>query len=150
MAGNTINVQGNYIDVHDNEVVNLNIDKASVQVQDNEKAGNQDDELKERALVLTENEDFMRILQKAVEAGFCTRDGWQYKWGVKVEAAYFASLANERFNLSKRKINGKKPAVTWIPFEALFGLKDLRTAFNDYKQCKTTLVREEEIDKLFG
>ena len=25
MAGNTINVQGNYIDVHDNEVVNLNI-----------------------------------------------------------------------------------------------------------------------------
>ena len=69
---------------------------------------------------------------------------------MKVEAAYFASLANERFNLSKRKINGKKPAVTWIPFEALFGLKDLRTAFNDYKQCKTTLVREEEIDKLFG
>ena len=63
-------MQGNYIDVHDNEVVNLNIDKASVQVQDNEKAGNQDDELKERALVLTENEDFMRILQKAVEAGY--------------------------------------------------------------------------------
>ena len=33
MAGNTINVQGNYIDVHDNEVVNLNIDKAEVRVQ---------------------------------------------------------------------------------------------------------------------
>ena len=30
MAGNTINVQGNYIDIHDNEVVNLNIDKAMV------------------------------------------------------------------------------------------------------------------------
>ena len=90
MAGNTINVQGNYIDVHDNEVVNLNIDKASVQVQDNEKAGNQDDELNERALVLTE---------KAVERGFCKQEGWQYKWGVKVEAAYFSSLANERFNL---------------------------------------------------
>lgn len=32
MAGNTINVQGSYIDVHDNEVVNLNIDKATVSV----------------------------------------------------------------------------------------------------------------------
>lgn len=27
MAGNTVNVQGNYIDVHDNEVVNLSVDK---------------------------------------------------------------------------------------------------------------------------
>lgn len=109
-----------------------------------------DIQAQERAAVLTENKEFMAILQRAVEAGFCRQEGWRYKWGVKVEAAYFASLANERFNLSKRKINGKTPAVTWIPFEALFGLKELRTAFNDYKQCKTALVRECEIDKLFA
>ncbi len=30
MAGNTIYVQGSYVDVHDNEVVNLSIDKATV------------------------------------------------------------------------------------------------------------------------
>lgn len=147
MAGNTINVQGNYIDVHDNEVVNLNIDKATVSMDDGRCKM---DDVRERAEVLTSNEEFMTIMEKAVEHGFCTKEGWQYKWGVKVEAAYFASLANERFNLSKRKINGKKSAVTWIPFEALFGLKDLRTAFNDYKQCKTALVRECEIDKLFA
>lgn len=142
MAGNTINVQGSYIDVHDNEVVNLNVDKAVVSLQDGD--------ARERAAVLTSNEVFMAIMQRAVEAGFCRQEGWRYRWGVKVEAAYFASLANERFNLSKRKINGKTPAVTWIPFEALFGLKELRTAFNDYKQCKTALVRECEIDKLFA
>ena len=34
MAGNTVYVQGNYVDVHDNEVVNLSIDKASVNMQD--------------------------------------------------------------------------------------------------------------------
>ncbi len=107
-----------------------------------------DKQAKERAAVLTENKEFMAILQRAAEQGFCRQEGWQYKWGVKVEAAYFASLANERYNLSKRKINGKT-TVSWIPFEALFGLNDLRTAFNDYKQCKTALVREEEIDKLF-
>ena len=108
-----------------------------------------DSQSQSKAEVLTSNKQFMAIMEKAVEQGFCTQEGWQYRWKVKVEAAYFASLANERFKLSKRKINGKKPAVSWIPFEALFGLKDLRTSFNDYKQCKTTLVREEEIDQLF-
>ena len=34
MAGNTVYVQGNYVDVHDNEVVNLSIDRATVQVSD--------------------------------------------------------------------------------------------------------------------
>ena len=36
MAGNTVYVQGSYVDVHDNEVVNLSIDKATVSVQDTE------------------------------------------------------------------------------------------------------------------
>lgn len=36
MAGNTVYVQGNYVDVHDNEVVNLNIDKAMVKVEDSD------------------------------------------------------------------------------------------------------------------
>jgi hypothetical protein len=153
MAGNTINMYGgSYVDVHDNEVVNLNIDKATVSVNDDTRpclSGTPSNlEGEQRAEVLTENAEFMAIMQKAVEQGFCTQDGWQYRWKVKVEAAYFASLANERFKLSKRKINGKT-AVSWIPFEALFGLNDLRTSFNDYKQCKTKLVREEDIDKLF-
>lgn len=36
MAGNTVYVQGNYVDVHDNEVVNLSIDKVgTLKVEDN-------------------------------------------------------------------------------------------------------------------
>ena len=35
MAGNTVYVQGSYIDVHDNEVVNLNVDKADIRLSDN-------------------------------------------------------------------------------------------------------------------
>lgn len=34
MAGNTVYVQGNYVDVHDNEVVNLTIEKAMVKLHD--------------------------------------------------------------------------------------------------------------------
>lgn len=147
MAGNTINMYGgSYVDVHDNEVVNLNIDKATVMLQD---GSCQTEDMAKRAAVLTENEEFMAIMRMAVEGGFCVQEGWQYRWKVKVEAAYFASLASERYGLSKRMVGGRKAAVCWIPFEALFGLNDLRTAFNDYKQCKTKLVREEDIDKLF-
>lgn len=138
---------GSYVDVHDNEVVNLNIDKATVMMSD---GSCQTEDVATRAAALTENEEFMAIMRRAVEGGFCVQEGWQYRWKVKVEAAYFASLASERYGLSKRMVGGGKAAVCWIPFEALFGLNDLRTAFNDYKQCKTRLVREEEIDRLFG
>lgn len=36
MAGNTVYVQGSYVDVHDNEVVNLSIDKATVKLNEND------------------------------------------------------------------------------------------------------------------
>ncbi|SHK78308.1 hypothetical protein [Xylanibacter ruminicola] len=38
MAGNNIYVQGSYVDIHDNEVVNLSVDKGEVHVGDNGKA----------------------------------------------------------------------------------------------------------------
>ena len=36
MAGNKVYVQGSYVDVHDNEVVNLSIDKATVKLNEND------------------------------------------------------------------------------------------------------------------
>ena len=140
MAGNTIYVQGNYVDVHDNEVVNLSIDKATVVIGD---------ETERKATPLTTNSDFMLIMQKAVEQGFCTKAGWQYKWNVKVEAAYFASVASHKFGLSDRKDHDGDIAISWKPFEALFGEDNLRLTYNDYKQCKTTIRRKAEIEKLF-
>lgn len=141
MAGNTINVQGNYIDVHDNEVVNLNIDKATVSVNE----AKTDD----AASVLTANAGLMAILQKAVEAGFCVAEGKRYKWGVKVEAAYFASVASQAFELSKKHDRDGDLMISWKPFEALFGEKNLRLTYNDYQQCKSTVRRKAELDKLF-
>ena len=38
MAGNTVYVQGSYVDVHDNEVVNLSIDKATVKLNENDRS----------------------------------------------------------------------------------------------------------------
>lgn len=146
MAGNTINVQGNYIDVHDNDVVNLNIDKGTVTMSDDR---GMMEEVEEKAAVLTENEEFMAIMKKAVAAGFCRKEGWQYRWTVKVEAAYFASVASQRFNLSSRRDHDGDLAISWKPFEALFGLKGLRLSYNDYQKCATKVKRKTEIDDLF-
>ena len=52
--GNTINVQGNYIDIHDNEVVNLNIDKATVAV-DNDNLNENDTSI--NSAQVNDNED---------------------------------------------------------------------------------------------
>lgn len=160
MAGNTINVQGNYIDVHDNEVVNLNIDKAEVKVAEGacpHRADEltqscphrADDKMDEAASVLTSNGAFMEILNKAVEAGFCVDEGGRYKWGVKVEAAYFASVASQTFELSKKHDRDGDVMMSWKPFEALFGEKNLRLTYNDYQKCATRVRRKAEIDALF-
>ena len=149
MAGNNIYMQpgSNYIDIHDNENVYLNVDKASLCAQEGQSPS--DDDLRTKAAILTENKEFMRILHKAVEQGFCTQQGWQYLWDVKVEAAYFASVASQTFKLSNRKDHDGEIAFAWKPFEALFNLKDLRLAYNDIQQCKTKVKRKADIDKLF-
>lgn len=149
MAGNTINVQGNYIDVHDNEVVNLNIDKATVALQDHVATGQHDDEARGRAAVLTENEEFMAIIEKAVEQGLCVKEGWQYKWREKIDAVYFASVASHKYHLSNRHDRDGELAFSWKPFEALFNGTGFRSIYNDYLNGKYKLVDKDKIDKLF-
>lgn len=114
-----------------------------------EKNNTNTDDAKGKAAILTENKEFMRIMQKAVEAGFCEQDGWQYRWDVKVEAAYFASVASYTFGLSKKRDHDGDECISWKPFEALFGLKDLRLSYNDYQKCATKVKRKNAIDGLF-
>ena len=104
---------------------------------------------KESLTVLFDNQEFMQIMQKAIDQGFCKQVGWQYKWTKKCEAAYFASIASQQFGLSNRKDHDGDIAISWKPFERLFGLNDLRLTFNDYLSCKTTIKRKTAIDKLF-
>lgn len=144
MAGNTIYMQegSNYIDIHDNEVVNLNIDKGTVTVN-----GEQID-TKEKSAVLTENGEFMAIMERAVEAGFCRKEGWQFQWEEKIDAVYFASVASHKFNLSRRHDSSGDLAISWKPFEALFNEKGFRSKYNDYLQGKIKVYHKTEIDNL--
>lgn len=103
---------------------------------------------KEKAAVLTGNADFMAIMQKAEEQGFCVKDGWQYKWIEKIDAVYFASVASHKFNLSRRHDSSGDLAISWKPFEALFNEKGFRSKYNDYQQGRIKLYHKKEIDNL--
>lgn len=71
MAGNKIYVQGSYIDVHDNENVYLNVDKAEVNMDSSpiteEKAVEISEELVEKLKpIFYNNEDDVRIFLKEI------------------------------------------------------------------------------------
>ena len=62
MAGNNVYVQGSYVDIHDNEVVNLSVDKGEVHVGDNGKAVVAEGETKYEVKMLVESADAVRDL----------------------------------------------------------------------------------------
>ena len=67
MAGNNIYVQGSYVDIHDNEVVNLSVDKAQVRVGDHQVMSQQSDVPE----VLADSEQWQKVMQ----AGLVDADG---------------------------------------------------------------------------
>ena len=89
-----------------------------------EKNNTNTDDAKGKAAILTENKEFMRIMQ-------------------------FASVASYTFGLSKKRDHDGDECISWKPFEALFGLKDLRLSYNDYQKCATKVKRKNAIDGLF-
>ena len=82
MAGNNVYVQGSYVDIHDNEVVNLSVDKGEVHVGDNGKTVVAESETMYEVKMLVESVDAVRDLfwgdsSMAVIFGVC-RDCFKY------------------------------------------------------------------------
>lgn len=99
MAGNNIYVQGSYIDVHDNEVVNLNVDKATVngvRLNDNNNENLEEAEENER-----HEEELFRFIHPSVFGG----GEWQVhnevkhlvaRQGIQEICAYLKKMADEK------------------------------------------------------
>ena len=80
MAGNNIYVQGSYVDIHDNEVVNRSVDKAQVRVGDQQLLAQASDVPEVKMLVESVDEVrdfFWGDSSMAVIFGVC-RDCFQY------------------------------------------------------------------------
>ena len=82
MAGNNVYVQGSYVDIHDNEVVNLSVDKGEVHVGDNGKAVVAESETMYEVKMLVECVDEVRPLfwgNSSMAVIFCVcRDCYHY------------------------------------------------------------------------
>ena len=129
MAGNTVYVQGSYVDVHDNEVVNLSIDKAEVQV---------DDTVQPSAgtvpAVLAESE----LWEKVKQAGFVNDSGQPTV--SRTEAALIANELAGRLGISHK----------WKVFEELWHRNNMRGDFNEALEQRKSLEFQEKLKKVLG
>ena len=123
MAGNTVYVQGNYVDVHDNEVVNLNIDKvAALQIEEDEPAGLRSEEANELWAV-------------AKQEGWVDED-LQPKGLSRPDAALLAARMAKVLGIEG-----------WVPFEQLWHRQNMRqdyakTQYRKNDDFETTLKRK--------
>jgi len=130
MAGNKVYVQGSYVDIHDNQVVNLSIDKAgTVQVQ-------QEVDLKEYVVPdippLLDTPRAQELWQKAIAEGWVTEQLQPLL--SRSDAALLAGRIAEILGIEG-----------WKPFEQLWNRKNMR---QDYCKAMGKKEASELLDAL--
>jgi hypothetical protein len=127
-------VKGSYIDIHDNEVVNLSVDKAQVKIGENGKSGNEaaqselPDVLKsEKALVLW---------KKAQDAGWID-EGFRPLVS-RTKAALLAERMSGLLGIQNK----------WKVFESLWSRNNMRGDYNDALGQKQSLVFQDKLKNI--
>ena len=134
MAGNKVYVQGNYVDIHDNEVVNLNIDKVgAVHVQ-----GNVPPKEDIPAEFLTPEAE--ELWERLRLAGFIREDGYLLAPDVSAnQAAYIADRMAERLGLKRGK---------WKMFQQIWGTRNMAQLAGSWQQTGKLPPKHKEIDAM--
>ena len=125
MAGNNIYVQGSYIDVHDNEVVNLSVDKGEVHVGDHQ--------LPEKEHVIPEVLAGSELWHKVQQAGLVDADGLPTM--SRPEAALLADMLAERLGIANK----------WKFFEKLWHRNNMRSDYNTALDQRKSLEFQERL-----
>ena len=125
MAGNNIYVQGSYIDVHDNEVVNLSVDKGEVHVGDHQ--------LPEKEHVIPEVLAGSELWHKVQQAGLVDADGLPTV--SRPEAALLADILAERLGIANK----------WKFFEKLWHRNNMRSDYNTALDQRKSLEFQERL-----
>ena len=142
MAGNKVYVKGSYIDVHDNEVVNLSVDGAEVRVngmvQQPEKNETEAQNPVPEKLKTDEAEELMEDL---VDAGLLS-DDWQAPNLSGTERALVAKAVCERLHINE----------VWQVFGQLWGEKPetLRSYLNKALEQKKSLKFQDRLKNILG
>lgn len=130
MAGNNIYVQGSYIDVHDNEVVNLSVDKGEVHVGDHQ--------LPEKESVIPEVLAGSELWHKVQQAGLVDADGLPTV--SRPEAALLADMLAERLGIANK----------WKFFEKLWHRNNMRGDYNTALDQRKSLEFQERLKHILG
>jgi hypothetical protein len=133
--GNTVYVQGSYVDVHDNEVVNLSIDKATVSVQGEQLAEAGEVPAGVPAgvpAVLADSE----LWAKVKAAGMVNEDGMPTV--SRPEAALMANALAERLGIAHK----------WKMFETLWHRKNMRGDYNTALNQRKSLDFQDRLREI--
>ena len=130
MAGNNIYVQGSYVDIHDNEVVNLSVDKAQVRVGDHQVLSQASDVPE----VLADSEQWQKVMQ----AGLVDADGQPTV--SRTEAAMIADMLADRLGIANK----------WKFFEQLWHRNNMRGDYNTALDQRKTLKFQERLKIILG
>ena len=137
MAGNTVYVQGSYIDVHDNKEVNLNIDKAMVTVQESDGENDSTDKPKELPYELS-TPTAMGYWKKLRDGGWVDEHWQRTELMTRSAAGYTVFCFSKVLNLEGG----------WSVFEDFWGCKNLRQEFD---KTQNKLPKKcERLKFLFG
>lgn len=131
MAGNNVYVQGSYVDIHDNEVVNLSVDKGEVHVGDNGKTVVAEGDVPE---VLADSEQW----QMVIDAGLVDANGQPTV--SRPEAALIADMLAERLGITNK----------WKFFEQLWHRNNMRGDYNTALYQRKSLKFQERLKIILG
>ena len=130
MAGNVVYVQGSYVDVHDNEVVNLSIDKAgSFSIGDGQQGASA-----AVPAVLAESE----LWQRLKDARLVDEHGQPLV--SRPEAALMAYMLAERLHIDQK----------WKFFEQLWHRKNMRNDYNTALEQRKSLDFQDRLKEILG
>ena len=130
MAANTVYVQGSYVDVHDNEVVNLSIDKAGkVQM-----GSGQTPEASDIPEVLAGSE----LWKKLIDAELVNENGQPTV--SRPDAALMADMIAVRLGIEHK----------WKLFEKLWHRNNMRGDYNTALEQRKSLDFQERLKNLLG
>ena len=130
MAGNVVYVQGSYVDVHDNEVVNLSIDKAgSVSIGEGQQGAGA-----AVPAVLAESE----LWQRLKDARLVDEHGQPLV--SRPEAALMAYMLAERLHIDQK----------WKFFEQLWHRKNMRNDYNTALEQRKSLDFQDRLKEILG
>ena len=122
MVGNKIYVQGSYIDIHDNENVYLSVDKASVNVNENENLPE----------VLASSELWERVKNEGLV------DENNMPTISRPEAALLADMLAEKLGIGNK----------WKLFEKLWNRNNMRNDYNTALEQRKSLKFQEKLKNI--